>query len=103
MSKQAQGWITVAAIAVLMMILWTDWLSATYAFLTSIPWFVYLLMAGIVYCGYRFVSLSKEDHKADQQWIEQEGNIFIRRMNREKEKREGVEDAEENEVQNESS
>ncbi|HET7628165.1 MAG TPA: sporulation YhaL family protein [Bacillales bacterium] len=88
MSSKAQGWTTLTAIAAVMILLWTDWFSAAYAFLTHVPWFVYLIIAGILYSGFKFVRLAKEDYDADQEWIEEEGDIFMRRMKRERERRE---------------
>ncbi|HET7578718.1 MAG TPA: sporulation YhaL family protein [Bacillales bacterium] len=86
--KQARGWITAAAVALLAVGLMTDWLAEGIAFLASVPWFVYLIVAAILYSGYKFVTLSKDDYKADQEWIEQEGNVFIRRMEQERDRRE---------------
>lgn len=105
--KQARGWITAVVIAFLAVWLMTDWLTKAIAFLTSVPWFVYLILAAILYCGYKFVTLAREDHKADQEWIEEEGSVFIRRMEQEKERRTQVagaeydEDAFEREVEEE--
>ncbi|HEX7064776.1 MAG TPA: sporulation YhaL family protein [Bacillales bacterium] len=88
--NKTREWGGVIVIALLLIVFMTDWPAAAFGFLATIPWFVYLIIAGIVYCGYKFVSLSKEDHQADQEWIEQEGNVFIRRMEREKERRDNV-------------
>jgi hypothetical protein len=53
----------------------------------SIPWWVYLVIAGILFSGYKAFSLSKQDKDIDDEWNEEQGNIFIRRMHNEKEKR----------------
>lgn len=72
--------------------LMTDWFSRSIVFLASIPWFVYLLIAAILFSGYQFVRFSREDYKSDQEWIEEEGNVFLRRIEREREKRAHVEE-----------
>lgn len=72
--------------------LMTDWFSRSIVFLASIPWFVYLLIAAILFSGYQFVRFSREDYKSDQEWIEEEGNVFLRRIEREREKRANVEE-----------
>ncbi|OIJ22445.1 hypothetical protein BKP45_00920 [Anaerobacillus alkalidiazotrophicus] len=41
------------------------------------PWWVYLLLAGIIVSGYLSYKYSKEDKEMEQLWIEQEGEIFM--------------------------
>ncbi|OIJ11390.1 hypothetical protein BKP37_15670 [Anaerobacillus alkalilacustris] len=41
------------------------------------PWWVYLLLAGIIVSGYLSYKYSKEDKEMEQRWIEQEGEIFM--------------------------
>ncbi|TGA99174.1 signal peptidase [Sporolactobacillus shoreae] len=53
----------------------------------SIPWWIYLVVAGILFSGYQAFSLSRQDKEIDDEWNEEQGNIFIRRMNAEKKKR----------------
>jgi hypothetical protein len=55
--------------------------------LLGIPWWVYLVIAGILFSGYKAFSLSKQDKEIDDEWNEEQGNIFIRRMRDEKERR----------------
>ncbi|HEX6922971.1 MAG TPA: sporulation YhaL family protein [Bacillales bacterium] len=85
--NQTRGWVGAAVIAFLLVAFMTDWIAEAAGWLASIPWFVYLVIAGILYCGYKFVTLSREDHKVDQEWIEEEGNVFIRRIEQERERR----------------
>ncbi|HET7657171.1 MAG TPA: sporulation YhaL family protein [Bacillales bacterium] len=85
--NKTRGWIGAVTIALLLIVFMTDWPAEAFGLLATIPWFVYLILAGIVYCGYKFVSLSREDYQADQEWIEEEGNVFIRRMEQERERR----------------
>ncbi|MFC5713570.1 sporulation YhaL family protein [Thalassorhabdus alkalitolerans] len=53
----------------------------------ALPWWVILIAVGSVYCGYMWYKTSKEERQEEQKWIEQEGRIFIRRMEDEKAKR----------------
>ena len=81
-----------AVLALLLIVLLTDWLGAAAVAILSVPWFVYILLAGIVISGYKFATLAWEDRKADREWIEGEGNVFIRRMEEEKERRRRIAD-----------
>lgn len=51
------------------------------------PWWVYFVLAGIIYSGYRVFIHMQEEKKVDQAFIEEEGNKYIERMNQEKERR----------------
>ncbi|WP_010630510.1 sporulation YhaL family protein [Sporolactobacillus vineae] len=55
--------------------------------LLGIAWWVYLVIAGILFSGYKAFTLSKQDKEIDDEWNEEQGNIFIRRMRDEKERR----------------
>lgn len=61
--------------------------TAIGSFLLSSPWWVYFVLIGIVLSGYLTVKYSVEDKRFEQEWIESEGNIYIRRMEQEKERR----------------
>ncbi|MDD9149430.1 MULTISPECIES: sporulation YhaL family protein [unclassified Sporolactobacillus] len=53
----------------------------------SVPWWVYLLIAGILFSGYRAFSISREDKELDDEWVEKQGNIYMKRIEAEKERR----------------
>ncbi|MFC7391672.1 sporulation YhaL family protein [Scopulibacillus cellulosilyticus] len=53
----------------------------------AFPWWVYLVFAGILFSGFQFVILSKKDKEEDEKWIEEQGQVFIKRMNDERERR----------------
>lgn len=55
--------------------------------LWSQPWWLYFLIAGIVFSGYKAYEGMKEDKKVDESFIEEEGNVFIRRMEEERKRR----------------
>lgn len=53
----------------------------------SVPWFVYVALFGVLFSAYMVIRTSKEEKKVDDSFIEQEGNVYIERMNSEREKR----------------
>jgi hypothetical protein len=50
-------------------------------------WWIYFVLAGIIYSGYRAAIHIQADKKVDQAFIEEEGERYIKRINEEKEKR----------------
>jgi hypothetical protein len=57
------------------------------ASLEGIAWWVYLVAAGILFSGYQVFSLSQKDKEIDEEWNEQQGEVYIKRMRAEKERR----------------
>ncbi|RYL93045.1 signal peptidase [Sporolactobacillus sp. THM7-4] len=53
----------------------------------GIEWWVYLVIAGILFSGFQAFTISRQDREADEEWTEKQGEIYIRRMNAEKERR----------------
>ncbi|WP_102347459.1 sporulation YhaL family protein [Bacillus sp. Marseille-P3661] len=53
----------------------------------SLPWWIYLVFAGIIFSAYMMVKSSKEEEEIDQSFIEKEGEIYIQRMESERERR----------------
>nr|WP_237728685.1 sporulation YhaL family protein [Bacillus halotolerans] len=60
------------------------------------PWWVYLCIVGIIFSAYKLVSAAKEEDKLDQSFIEKEGQVYIERMEKEKERRTSQQREEEN-------
>lgn len=85
--KQIQSVIGAAVIALLLIALLTDWLTVAVAALAATPWWVYLVGVGILFCGYQFIRTARKDNQADYEWAEEEGNVYIRRMEEEKKRR----------------
>ncbi|SFE26437.1 sporulation YhaL family protein [Alteribacillus iranensis] len=52
------------------------------------PAWVLLAVLGIIFSGYMWRQTSKSEKKEEENWIEQEGRIFIRRMEAERKRRE---------------
>ncbi|MGP4082390.1 sporulation YhaL family protein [Pseudalkalibacillus sp. R45] len=55
--------------------------------LTSVPWWMYFVLAGIGYSGYRAWFHTVEDRKLDRVHIEEEGKIYMERIEEEKQRR----------------
>ncbi|MEH7381575.1 sporulation YhaL family protein [Bacillus sp. JJ1533] len=53
----------------------------------SVPWFVYVALFGVLFSAYMVIRTTREERKIEDSYIEQEGHVYIERMNEEKEKR----------------
>ncbi|EDL63479.1 hypothetical protein BSG1_09773 [Bacillus sp. SG-1] len=53
----------------------------------TLPIWVYFIVAGIFVSAYMAMKSAKEDREVENEWIEQEGEVYIKRMEEEKEKR----------------
>jgi hypothetical protein len=49
--------------------------------------FIGLITAGIFLSAFMTIKSIREEQKVDESWIEQEGNIYIERMEEEKKKK----------------
>ncbi|GAF12264.1 hypothetical protein JCM19046_3232 [Bacillus sp. JCM 19046] len=50
------------------------------AIVLASPWWIYLLIAGIGFSGYMWVKTMRDENEVDQEWIEQEGNVYMERI-----------------------
>nr|WP_236785071.1 sporulation YhaL family protein [Alteribacter salitolerans] len=57
------------------------------AFLFQVPGWVYFLYAGVIFCGYKAVQAIGDDRKKERVLIEQEGEIIMKKVRDEREKR----------------
>lgn len=53
----------------------------------AVPWWIYLVVLGIVFSGYMAVKTAKKEQEIDNGFIEQEGEVYLKRMKQEKEQR----------------
>lgn len=53
----------------------------------TLPWWIYLVLAGIVFSAYMMIKTAKEDQEVDLEFIEKEGEIYIQRMEEERARR----------------
>ncbi len=61
--------------------------TALGAVLLSSPWWVYFVLAAIIFSGYMSVKYTIEDRRLEQDWIEKEGHVYMERLEEEKQKR----------------
>ncbi|MFD3447261.1 sporulation YhaL family protein [Microbacteriaceae bacterium 4G12] len=52
-----------------------------------LPWWIYAVILGIVVSGYMVLYTSKKEKEIDNEFIEREGNVYLERIQAEKEKR----------------
>ncbi|WP_214483451.1 sporulation YhaL family protein [Bacillus sp. SM2101] len=52
-----------------------------------IPWWVFLVILGILFSGYMSFHITMKERKIEQSYIEREGNVYMERMKKEREKR----------------
>lgn len=53
----------------------------------TMPWWGYFVLAGIVYSGFKYLTINQEEEEIDHQWIEEQGKVYINRMEEEREER----------------
>ncbi|MGG0186589.1 sporulation YhaL family protein [Bacillus rhizoplanae] len=53
----------------------------------TLPWWIYLIIIGIVVSGYMVLYTSKKEQEMDNEFIEKEGEIYMRRLAEERERR----------------
>lgn len=53
----------------------------------TLPWWVYLVIVGIVLSGYMVLYTSKKEQDMDNEFIEKEGEVYMKRLAEEREKR----------------
>ncbi|MDA1570136.1 sporulation YhaL family protein [Bacillus cereus] len=53
----------------------------------TLPWWVYIVIVGIVLSGYMVLYTSKKEQEMDNEFIEKEGEVYMKRLAEEREKR----------------
>ena len=53
----------------------------------ELPWWVYVVIVGIIVSGYMVLYTSKKEQDIDQEFIEQEGNVYMQRIKEDRERR----------------
>ncbi|SFG91310.1 sporulation YhaL family protein [Sporolactobacillus nakayamae] len=55
--------------------------------LETVAWWVYLVVAGIIFSGYQAFNLSKQEKEVDEEWVQKQGNVYMKRISAEKKRR----------------
>ncbi|WP_283248200.1 sporulation YhaL family protein [Bacillus sp. FJAT-50079] len=58
----------------------------------SLPFWVYFVIVGIFASAFMTIKTAKEDRELEREWIEKEGEVYVERMRKEKERRKQVEE-----------
>jgi len=66
------------------------WMGVVADFLEALPVWMYFIIAGIFFSGYKVIEGVLEDKRADDEHIQREGEVFIRRMEEERKRRKGL-------------
>lgn len=53
----------------------------------SMPWWIYLVVAGIIFSGYMTVRTAAKEQEVDEAMIEKEGEIYMERIREERKQR----------------
>ncbi|WP_335872031.1 sporulation YhaL family protein [Bacillus sp. 2205SS5-2] len=61
----------------------------------TLPIWMYFIVAGIFFSGLMTLKTAKEERDLEQEWIEKEGEVYIERMEQERERRHTKEEVEE--------
>jgi hypothetical protein len=56
----------------------------------SVPWWIYLVLIGIVVSGYMTVRTAKKEREIDEAFIEKEGEVYMERIREERARRQQV-------------
>ncbi|MFD1707322.1 sporulation YhaL family protein [Siminovitchia sediminis] len=59
----------------------------------SLPIWLYFVIAGIFVSAFMAIKSAREDHQFEKEWIEKEGEVYIERMEEEKERRRNMRQA----------
>lgn len=60
----------------------------------TLPIWLYFVIAGIFVSAFMAIKTAREDREFEREWIEKEGEVYIERMEEEKERRKQVRGAE---------
>nr|WP_154669940.1 sporulation YhaL family protein [Bacillus niameyensis] len=55
----------------------------------SLPIWIYFVVIGVFISAFMAVKTAKEDKEIETEWIEKEGQVYLERMEKEKERRRG--------------
>jgi hypothetical protein len=59
----------------------------------DLPIWIYFVIAGVLISAFMAIKTSKEDRDHEMEWIEKEGEVYMNRLEEEKERRKQVTEA----------
>lgn len=84
-SRATLYWIGLALILFSLKI--TGYLVPLLSRLKESPWWIYFILAGVLFSGLKYFSISKAEEEIDQKWVEAQGKVYIDRIEKERESR----------------
>lgn len=60
------------------------------AVMVMLPWWIYLCVIGILVSGYMAFKTSRQDKMIDEDFIEKEGQVYLDRIEQERQKKKAV-------------
>lgn len=79
MTDQLKQKLAVAFLAILVIVFITTQTNLL-SVVAQDPWWVYLVMLGVLISGYLSIKYLLEDRRQEQAWIEQEGHVYMERL-----------------------
>ncbi|MCM3442510.1 sporulation YhaL family protein [Metabacillus halosaccharovorans] len=58
--------------------------------MVMLPWWIYLCVIGILVSGYMAFKTSRQDKMIDEDFIEKEGQVYLDRIEQERQKKKAV-------------
>ncbi|MEK3887533.1 sporulation YhaL family protein [Bacillus sp. FSL K6-3431] len=58
----------------------------------SLPIWIYLVISGVFVSAFMALKTAKEEKALDTEWIEKEGQVYVERMEKERERRKQVDE-----------
>ena len=55
--------------------------------MVSVPFWIYIVLAGIIISAIMTIKTTKEEQQIEQEFIEKEGEVYIKRMHQEMQRR----------------
>lgn len=74
MKQAKRSLFIVAALFILFLMQQFGMIDPVINMLESVAWWVYLVVAGIIFSGYQAFNLSKQDKEVDEEWVEEQGD-----------------------------
>ncbi|MFK3938601.1 sporulation YhaL family protein [Alkalihalobacillus sp. NPDC078783] len=87
MSEQLKQRLAIAFLVVLVIVFITTQTNVL-SILAQDPWWIYVVMLGVVISGYFSLKYLLEDKRQEQAWIEQEGHVYMERLEEARQKKE---------------
>ncbi|MCM3004747.1 sporulation YhaL family protein [Priestia koreensis] len=56
----------------------------------TLPFWIYLVVAGIFFSGFMAIKTAQQDREVEDEFIEKEGEVYMERLEQERERRKDV-------------